>query len=150
VHAGAKRVVELFVKGLGPALRDLPLHRVADLGRHRRAQLQLGEGGAQVEAGAADHDRAAAFAEQLVDLAAGELGEAPSAELLVDVGDPDQAVLQPLALGQGRRRREGLEPSVDLQRVAGDRDGVLPALPEPLGYRDRNPGLPDRGRPEDR
>ena len=62
-----------------PALGELALDLGADLGRHRRAQVELGQRGAHVEAGAADEDRAPSLGDQLVDLAVGEVGEAAGA-----------------------------------------------------------------------
>ena len=79
--AAASSRVELGVERLRAALGDLALDLVADLRRHRRAQLDVGQRRAQVEAGAADDDRAPACGEQGVDLGVGQLGEAPGAEL---------------------------------------------------------------------
>jgi hypothetical protein len=90
---------------------------VADLWVDRRAQIQVGERGAQVEAGAADDDRAAALFEQLVDrrvrlarIGAGRVG-------LGDGQEPDQAVLEPLLLVGGRGAAEDLQAVIDLDRV---------------------------------
>ena len=65
-------------------------------------------------------------------------------------GDPEQPVLEPRALRRRRRSAENLEPAVDLDRVAGDRHRVLAALAQQLGDLDRDAGLADRGRAEDR
>ena len=54
----------------------------ADRGGDRRAQVELGERGAQVEAGAADDDRAPALREQRVDLRVGALGVGAGGERL--------------------------------------------------------------------
>ena len=106
---------------------------------------------AHVEAGAADDDRPAApprADESISD--SREVGEAPGAELLADVDDPDQPMLEALALLGARRPRQHLEPAIDLERVAGDRDRVLAALAQALGDGDRDTGLPDPGGAEER
>ncbi len=54
----------------------------------------------------------------------------------------------PLA-GRGRAAQYG-QALVDLDRVAVDRDRVLPTLAQALGELDRDPGLAGRGRTEDR
>jgi hypothetical protein len=58
----------------------------------------------------------------------GERGEAARRELLVELGDPEQPVLQARALLRARRPGDDLEPAIDLHRVAGDRHRVLAAL----------------------
>ena len=49
-----------------------------------------------------------------------------------------------------RRPGQHLEAGVDLQRVRGDGDRVLAKSPEPSGELDRDPGLADAGRAEQR
>ena len=83
-----------------------------------------------------------------VDLAVREPHVVADRERLGHRDDPDQPVLEPRPLLGGRRAGQGLKSLVDLQRVAGDRHRVLPALAEQVGKRDRDPGLPDPGRPE--
>ena len=79
----------------------------------------------------------------------GEVGEPPGRELAVGRDDPDQPVLEPLLLLGAHRPADDLEPRVDLDRVAGHRDRVLPALAQQVGDLDRDAGLADGGRPED-
>ena len=74
----------------------------------------------------------------------------PALNSSVDGHEAEQAVLQALALVRARLPRQHLEPLVDLERVAGDRDGVLAALAQQLGELDGDAGLADRGGPEDR
>ena len=62
---------QLGVQGLRPAGFQVGAAALADGGRDGRAQVELGERGAQIEAGAADHDRPPARGEQGVDLARG-------------------------------------------------------------------------------
>ncbi len=119
------------------------------LGR-RRAQVELGQGGAQVEARAADDDRAPALAEQLVDLGVRELCVLPDAEARVDRQKRQQPVLEPGAVGRYGRAGQRLEPGVDLQRVGGHGGRVLAAGPQQLRELDRNRGLADARRPEQR
>jgi hypothetical protein len=138
------------VHRLGPARVDVSLDPSPDLHGDLGPKLDLSERCAQIEARAADNDRPPPLGEQRIDLAAGELGEAPGAELVIDLGDPEQTVLERGALLRGRRARQRLEAAVDLQRVAAQRHGVLAALAQPLGDRDRHPGLAGRGRAEDR
>ena len=56
------------------ALGELGLPALARAGRRGRAQIELGQRGAQVQPGAADDDRAPAGGEQAVDLGVGQLG----------------------------------------------------------------------------
>ena len=64
---------------------------------------------------------------------------------------PEQPVLEPRLLLRRRGAGEHLEARVELQRVGGDGDGVLAALgAQALGDRDRDGGLADAGRAEDR
>ena len=85
----------------GPALAH-PLRR-------RRAQVELGERRAQVEARAADDDRPPALREQPVDLGVGELRVLADAERRVDRQEGDEAVLERRALGRRGDAGEGLE-----------------------------------------
>ena len=134
----------------GPRSAISRLDLLADRRRHRRAQVEVGERRAQVEPGAADHDRAPALGQQRVDLGVGALGVAAGAELLAGIDEGEQPVLEPLALLRARGAAEDLQAPVDLDRVAVDRDRVLPALAQQLGERDRDAGLADGGRPEER
>ena len=83
----------------GPALAH-PLRR-------RRAQIELGQRRAQVEAGAADHDRTAPGGEQIVDLGVGQLGVLAGAEGRVERQERDQPVFQQPPARPARRRRSG-------------------------------------------
>src|SRR5262249_7003957 len=71
-------------------------------------------------------------------------------EGLGDRHEPDQTVLQPLPLLGAGSPGQDLQSLVHLQRVAGDRDRVLPPLPQQVRDRDRHPGLPHPGGPDDR
>jgi hypothetical protein len=64
--------------------------------------------------------------------------------------EAEQAVLEPGALGRRRRASQRAEPGVDLERVGGDRDGVLAARAQQVGERERDGGLADARRAEDR
>ena len=98
----------------------------ADRGVGRRPQVQLGQRGAQVEAGAADDDRAPARGEQPVDLGVGAAGVVAGGGGRGDRQDPEQPVLEPRAVGGARRAGEDLQARVELQRVGRHRDGILP------------------------
>ena len=110
------------------------------LGRWR-AQAQLGQRRAQVEAGAADDDRPPAPGEQRVDLGVRELGVLAGAEGGVERQEGDEPVLQGGPLGGRGDAGERLQADVHLQRVGGDRHGVLAGGPQPRGERDRDSGL---------
>src|SRR4051794_22858279 len=64
--------------------------------------------------------------------------------------EAEQPVLQPLLLVGRRRSRQRLQPLVDLQRVAVDRDRVLSPLSQQFGQLDRYPRLTNPGGAEDR
>ena len=150
MHTGGELGRELGVKRPGAAFGEVALDLGAKLRGHRRAQVELGERRAHVEARPADDDRAAPLVEQSVDLGVGERGEAPGRKLLVDPRDPDEPVLEPGLLGGPGGPAENLQPTVDLDRIAGDRDRILAALAQQLGDLDRDAGLADRRRAEDR
>jgi hypothetical protein len=57
-------------------------------------------------------------------------------------------VLEAFAFGGGRGAGEDLQPRVELERVGGDGDGVLPIGSQALGERDRDLRLADAGRSE--
>ena len=116
----------------------------------RLDQRELGQRGAQVEAGAADDDRPPARLQRRVDLAMGQRHVVADRERLGDRHEADQPVLEPRPLRSAGGPGQPPEPLVDLQRVAGDRHRVLAALPQQLGESDRDPGLADPGRAEDR
>ena len=105
VDRGREVRIELGVQRLGSALFDLPLDLLANLSRDRRAQVEVGQGGAQIEPGSPDHDRPPALGEQAVDLGVRELGEAAGAELLGHRHEAQQPVLEPRALFLGSPRR---------------------------------------------
>ena len=150
VNTGAKLLRQLFVEGIRAALRQIPFDLVTHLGGNGRAQLELGKSRAQVQARPAHDDRPPPLLEERIDLAVRELREAAGRELLGGIRDADEPVLEPFALLWGRRSAQDIEAAVDLDRVAADRDRVLPALSQHLGELDRDPGLPGRRRPEDR
>ena len=141
--------VELGVQGLGAALGDLALHLIADLARDRRAQVEIRQGRPQVEAGAADDDRAAALGEQGVDLAVGGLRVAAGAGLLPGLDERQQPVLEALPLRRGRRAAQRLQAPIDLDRVAVDGNRVLASLSQALRDLDGDARLADRRRPEE-
>ncbi len=85
--------LELGVQRRRAGLGDLRLHPLPDLGRDRRLQVELGEGGPHVEPGPSDHDRGPARIEEIVDLGPGQLREAPGAELLARIDEADETVL---------------------------------------------------------
>ena len=89
-------------------------------------------------------------ASSAVDLGVGARGERARAGGLGDRQHADQAVLEPRPLGGARRAGEDLQPAVELQRVGGHGDRVLPRGAQALGERDRHRRLADAGRPEDR
>ena len=137
-------------RDLGPAALELGEEPLSDRRVRRRPEIEVGERGAQVEAGAADDDRSPALREQLVDLRVRQLGVLPRREARGDRDDAEQPVLEAGPLGGGRRAGEDLEPVVDLQRVGRHRHRVLPALAQPVGDGDRDLRLADGGRPEER
>ena len=85
--------------------------------RRRRPQRQIGQRGAQVEAGPADDDRTPAFGQKLVDLVVGELRVLSDAELRIYRQEGDQPVLELRLLAGPGGARQQLEPLVHLQRV---------------------------------
>ena len=144
VHTPGQPVGQLGMKRLRTALLDLALDLIPDLAGNARSQVKLCQRRAQVQARAADHDRAPPLCQQPVDLKVGELAVAPGAELLGRVDERKQPMLEPSALLPIRRPAQDLEPAIDLDRVAVDRNRILAALAQPLGDRDRNPGLAHR------
>ena len=102
---GPRRALrEQRVQRLRAAALELGVPALAHARRRRRAQRELGQRGAQVEAGAADDDRRRAGGEQLVDLGVRERGVLGDAEARVDRQERDQPVLE-LALLRRRSRR---------------------------------------------
>ena len=126
------------------------LDPLAELGRRRGCKVQVREGGAQVEAGAPDHDRAASLAQSRIDLGVRHRCERSHGERLVDRDEPEQPVREPRTLLLGRGAGQRFEPAVDLERVGGYRDRILAAGPQQVGERACHAGLADPGRPEDR
>ena len=86
-----------------PAL-ELGRPALAHALRRRRAQVELGQRRAQVQAGAADDDRPPPCGEQLVDLRVRELGVLPDAEGRVERQERHEPVLERRLLGRARRR----------------------------------------------
>ena len=134
---------EECVQGSRPAALELGLPALAHPLRRRRAQVELGERGAEVQAGAPDHDRAAPGGEQVVDLGVCELGVLAGAEGGVQRHQRQQPVLEQRPLGRRGGARQGLQAGVHLQGVGGDRDRVLAAGPQQLGEGHRDGGLAD-------
>ena len=93
---------------LRPGLFELGDQARANAFGRRRAQVELGQRGAQVEARPADDDRPAPFLEQLVDLRVGELRVLADAVRRVDGQERQQPVLQLRLLGRAGGARERL------------------------------------------
>ena len=70
----------------------------ARIGVGRRAEVELGERGAQVQPGAADHDRPPAGGDQRVDLGVRAAGEVAGGRARGEREDAEQPVLEPGAL----------------------------------------------------
>ena len=134
----------------GPPRGQFALEPFAHRRRGRRPQVELAQRGAQVEPRAPDHDRAPSGLEGRVDLRVRERHELADREGLGDGKPADEPVLEACTLGRGRRGGEGLEPRVDLKGVGGDRDGILPGLPQTIGERQGDGRLADPRRTEDR
>ena len=96
---------QLGVQGGRAVLLELRPAARADLGGDGRAEVELRERRAQVEAGAADDDRAPALGQQRVDLGVGGAGELAGARGRGQRQRADEAVLEPLALGRAWARR---------------------------------------------
>jgi hypothetical protein len=116
----------------------------------RRAQIELRQRGAQVEAGAADHDRAPPLRDQAVDLGMRAARVVAGGGARGDGQDADQPVLEPPTVLWRGRAGEDLQPGVELQRVGRDRDGVLALGTQQLGELHRDLGLPHAGGAEQR
>ena len=69
---------ELGVQGPRAVRGEPPCPALARAGRRGRTQLEVGEGGAEVQAGAAHHDRPPACPEQSVDLRVGAAAKSPA------------------------------------------------------------------------
>ena len=128
---------------------ELARHVVAHVLRQGRSQVELREGGPQVQAGPADDDRAASACERGVDLGVRELGVAAGAPFLADVSDAHQAMLDTIPFLGAWCPAQDLEPAVDLKGIAGDRDRVLPTLAQELSRLDGDRRLAGGGRSED-
>ena len=97
----ARAARELRVQRLRAAAVELGLPARADLVGRRRAQREVGERGAQVEAGAADHDRPRARRAAAPSISAcASCGVLAGAEARVDRQDRDEAVLEARLLGR--------------------------------------------------
>ena len=95
---GRRRALgEIGVDRRQAALVELGEEPLAHARRRRRAQLEVGEGGLQVEAGAADDDRPPAGVEGGVDLPVSARGELRPRSLR-DGHEGDEPVLEPLLL----------------------------------------------------
>jgi hypothetical protein len=121
LESSSARTIRLRSRGrsaAGPrrAARELGVQRLGPRGASsasQRARTSPGAPGAgrarqrraQVEAGAADHDRDARLREQRVDLGVRQLGVLADREARVDRQDRDQAVLQRGRARRPRRRR---------------------------------------------
>ena len=95
----------------------------ADRGVDRRSEVELGQRRPQVQAGAADDDRAPALREQRVDLGVGAFGVRAGREGLGDRHEAEQAVLEPRALRVASPRRSG--------SAARRRPAARPRTPRP-------------------
>ena len=108
VHAARRaRASSSACSASGPALGELaPRPRARTSDGHRRAQLELGERRAHVEAGAADDDRAPALGEQRVDLGVGERRRSARRENSSSIGTTPSSRCSSRArsLGVGARR----------------------------------------------
>jgi hypothetical protein len=118
---------------------------LADAGRGRRPEVQVGERGAEVEACPADHDRPVSRVQRPVDLRVREPCVLPGGCLCGHRQHADQTVLQSFLLGTGGRTGENAEAAVELQRVRRDRDGRLAGGAQPLRQPDGDGGLADPG-----
>ena len=126
----------------GPAL--------ARAGGRGRAQVEVGQRRAQVEPRAAHDDRPPPGGEQRVDLRVGAARVVAGRGARGQRQDAHEPVLQGGALGGRRRAREHLQAAVDLQRVGGDGDGILPGGAQALRERDGHGRLSHPGRAEQR
>ena len=143
-------LLEHGVKGGSAAALELGQPALPDPLRRRRPEAQLGQRGAQVQPGPADHDRAGAGVEQRVYLGVGQLGVLPDAEARVDREERDQPVFELGTIAGSCGTGQGLHPGVHLQGVGGHRDGSLAAHTERSRQLDGNLGFAHAGRPEHR
>ena len=149
--AHGARAGELGVQRLGPARGELGLPALAHALGRRRAQVEVGERRAQVQAGAADDDRRRARRRASPSISAcASCGVLAGAEARVDGHERDEPVLEPRALGRASATPVRVSrPRVDLQRVGGHRDRALAARAQAVGERERDGGLADAGRAEE-
>ena len=110
-----------------------------------RAQLEVGERGLEIEAGAAHHDRAPARGQRRIDLGVSAGRELARREGLGRLDERQQPVLEPTLLRGARRAGQDLKAAIDLQGVGRHRQRVLAAGPEQLRERDGNRRLADAG-----
>ena len=101
--AGAQ-LGELGVQRLRPEGGELRLPPCAGRGG-RRAQVELGQRGAQVEPGPADDERAPPGGQRAVDLGVRQGGVGAGAEGLGHRHDAEQAVLEAAPAARASRRR---------------------------------------------
>ncbi len=148
---GPRRALgEQRVQRVRAAAFELGIPALARAGLRRRTQRERRERSAQIQTGATDHDRRGALGQQLVDLGMSERRVLPDAETRVHRQKRHQAVFQHALLGLRRHPREQFEPGVDLQRVGRNRDRAAAPLAQPPREGERNVGLADPGRPEQR
>ena len=149
--------VDPLVEGLAVHLEAEDRRRVPGLGRPELGllglgrsldQRELGDRRAEIEARAADHDRPPPRRQRLIDLAVRPPHVVADRERLGDRHKPDQPVLEPRLLLSRRGAGQPFEALVDLQRIAGNSHRILTPLPKLVSKSDRDPGLPDPGRPK--
>jgi hypothetical protein len=137
------------VERLRPSLPELGEDALAHARRWRWPQLQVREGGLEVEARAPHDDRAAVCGERRVDLLVCQRRELAGREGLAHRHERDEPVLEPPLLLRGGDAGQDLQSAVDLEGVGGDRNRILAAPAEALRELDRHGRLADSGRAED-
>ena len=123
-----------------------PLRRCGE--RTRRAQLEVGQRGLQVEPRPAHRQRAPPGGQSGVDLRVCARGELTGREGLAGLQEGQQPVLEAILLLRRRRSRQQLQAPVDLKRVHRYGQRVLTAFAQLLGQSDRHGGLAHPGGPE--
>src|SRR3954447_10050446 len=99
----------------GPARVEVGFDLLAQPGRRRRAQVEVGERRAQVEPGTADDDGPPALAERRVDRLVRALREVPGGEGGVRRQKRDEQMLEFRTVRRARDAGKRLEAAIDLQ-----------------------------------
>jgi hypothetical protein len=118
--------------------------------RRNFLQRQIRQRRPEIQPGPPNHDRRLPRPERLIDRPMRQRHVLMDREVLRHRHDPKQLMRQDPLLLRRRSPREHVDPFVNLQRIAVDRDRILAPLSKQSGQLHAHTGLPHAGRPEHR